>query len=83
MKKTGITLLIGLGFLAACGSTNSIEPQIFNTSLSAAAIDSTNPALQGQAGDIEFTLDEEVFTVERSPMIFLIALALYLPFLVI
>ena len=83
MKKTGITLLIGLGFLAACGSTNSIEPQVLNNSFSASAIDSTNPALHGQAGDIEFTLDEEVFTVERTPLIFLIALALYLPFLVV
>lgn len=83
VRKTAIILVLGLGILSACGRPAPLQPFVGSSTHTATEINSANPALHGQAGDVEFALDEDVFTVERPRSILFIALALYLPFLVL
>ncbi|PWK62279.1 hypothetical protein C7455_101305 [Roseicyclus mahoneyensis] len=83
MKTTRIALLIGIWALAACGTSIGMEEQLTNTAVEATHAAGVSPAIAGHAGDMEFVLDEDVFTVERNRFPFLIALVLYLPFLLI
>jgi hypothetical protein len=83
VKKNTIALIIGLGLLSACGTPGALDPHANSAPMQGTEIHSESTAMHGQAGDIEFTLDDDVFTVERSRFAFLIALAFYLPFLVI
>ena len=78
MKTRNLAVLLMLGLLASCGDTGFIGAD--QAEQATTPIPETAP-LEGQAGDVEFLLDEDVFTIERSPNILLIALALYLPFL--
>lgn len=81
-KKT-IALIIGLGVLSACGTPRALDADASGSPAHAIEMNGATTAMQGQAGDVEFTLDDDVFMVERSRFAFLIALAFYLPFLVI
>ncbi|WP_439139927.1 hypothetical protein [Roseicyclus sp.] len=83
MKRNTIALIIGLGLLSACGTPGALDPHANDAPMHGTEIHSESTAMHGQAGDVEFTLDDDVFTVERSRFAFLIALAFYLPFLVI
>lgn len=77
-KKT-IALIIGLGVLSACGTPRALDPHVADAPIH----ETDTTAMHGQAGDVEFMLDDDVFSIERSRFAFLIALAFYLPFLVI
>jgi|GEM_PF-2513586 len=83
VKKNTIALIIGLGLLSACGAPGALDPHSNATPMHETEVYSESTAMHGQAGDVEFMLDDDVFTVERSRFAFLIALAFYLPFLVI
>ncbi len=84
MKITKVALLIGIWFLASCGTPIGMDEQFTNTiSVETTHGTSVAPAIAGHAGDVEFVLDEDVFTVERNRFPFLIALILYLPFLLV
>lgn len=82
IKKTTLVLLM-LGWLSACSQFGIFTPeQTGQDRIEPPQTEAAQP-LHGQAGDVEFALDEDVFTVERNPNILLIALLLYLPFLLI
>lgn len=83
MKTRKMMVLVMLGFLASCGNLDILAPQDTGQDRTAISHVDTPPSLEGQAGDVEFLLDEDVFTVERSRNILLIAIALYLPFLLL
>jgi hypothetical protein len=78
MTRRNLAVLLILGLLAACGDTGLMMTG--QAGQATTPVTDTAP-IEGQAGDVEFLLDEDVFTIERSPQILLIALALYLPFL--
>ena len=79
MKPRTLAVVLILGLLAACGDAG-----IFGTDLAGQAVSAPDgPPIEGRAGDVEFLLDDDVFHIERSANILLIALVLYLPFLIL
>lgn len=83
VNKNTIALIIGLGVLSACGTPRALDPHSTHAPPHETDIVTEGTAMHGQAGDVEFMLDDDVFSIERSRFAFLIALAFYLPFLVI
>ena len=83
MKTRKILVLAMVGVLASCGNVDLLAPQ--NTGQDQTTISRIDAprSLEGQAGAVEVLLDEDVFTVERSRNILIIAIALYLPFLLL
>lgn len=78
MIRRNLAVLLILGTLASCGDFGFMATDQAEQATTPFA--ETAP-IEGQAGDVEFLLDEDVFIMERTPNILLIALALYLPFL--
>ena len=80
IRKTLAVLLIS-GGLAGCGTPGFLAGQRVGDPAPVAAPVTETAPIEGQAGDVEFLLDEDVFRIERSPHILLIAMLLSLPLL--
>jgi hypothetical protein len=75
MKRPAITLALAFTLLTACVNTQFMAP----ASPESPEAGIQGQPLTGQSGDVEFSVSDEVFNVERPSLVHLLLVAIYLP----
>jgi hypothetical protein len=75
MKRPAITLALAFSLLTACINMQPTAP----VSPDGPEASIQGQPLTGQSGDVEFSVSDDVFNVERPSLVHLLLVAVYLP----